>query len=105
MIAVEQLGKTFAAGADRVAAVRELTLEVAEGEFFGLVGASGSGKTTLLRCIAGLEKSDAGRIAIGGQTVFADRPPVWVPPQDRQLGMVFQSYAIWPHMTVFQNVA
>src|SRR5262245_3679863 len=105
MIAVEQLAKTFGSGADRVGAVRELTLEIAEGEIVVLVGASGSGKTTLLRCIAGLERPDSGRIAIGGRTVFADRPPLWVPPQDRQLGMVFQSYVIWPHMTVFENVA
>jgi iron(III) transport system ATP-binding protein len=105
MIAVEGLAKTFASGADRVGAVRNLTLDVAEGEFVVLVGASGSGKTSLLRCIAGLEKPDSGRIVIGGRTVFADQPPLWVPPQERQLGMVFQSYAIWPHMTVFQNVA
>ena len=67
-------------------AVRELTLDIAEGEFVVLVGASGSGKTTLLRCIAGLEKPDSGRIVIGGRTVFADQPPVWVSPLVKKLG-------------------
>ena len=70
-----------------------------------LLGASGCGKTTTLRCIAGLEPPDAGRIAIDGRVVYQDRPPVWVPVERRKVSMVFQSYAIWPHMTVFQNVS
>ncbi len=70
-----------------------------------LLGPSGSGKTTLLRCVAGLETPDDGEILISGRTVFSKRDGINVPPEDRQIGMVFQSYAIWPHMTVFQNVA
>mgnify|MGYP002403223679 CR=1 FL=1 len=88
-----------------VTAVDRLDLEVAEGEFFVIVGASGSGKTTLLRCVAGLETPDAGEIRLGGQVVSSDNPPTWLAPQHRRLGMVFQSYAVWPHLTVFQNVA
>jgi ABC-type Fe3+/spermidine/putrescine transport system ATPase subunit len=86
-------------------ALRSIDLDVAEGELFVIVGASGSGKTTLLRCVAGLETPDAGEIRINGQTVSSDRPPVWVPPQRRGFGMVFQSYAVWPHLTVYENVA
>ena len=70
-----------------------------------LLGPSGSGKTTLLRCIAGLETPDDGEILISGQPVFSKKDRIYVPPEDRQIGMVFQSYAIWPHMTVFDNVA
>jgi iron(III) transport system ATP-binding protein len=76
-----------------------------EGEFLVLLGPSGSGKTTLLRCIAGLETPDDGEISISGRTMFSKRDGINLPPEDRQIGMVFQSYAIWPHMTVFQNVA
>jgi iron(III) transport system ATP-binding protein len=84
-------------------AVDDVSFEVQEGEFVSLLGPSGCGKTTTLRCIAGLERASAGRIVIGGQTV-ADR--TWeVPPNKRGVNMVFQSYAVWPHMTVFDNVA
>jgi iron(III) transport system ATP-binding protein len=105
MIAIRRLQKRFAVSDGAVAAVKDLELEVAEGEFFVIVGASGSGKTTLLRCIAGLEVPDGGEISIAGQVVSSDNPPTWVPPQRRKLGMVFQSYAVWPHLTVSQNVA
>src|SRR4030095_9658018 len=81
------------------------TLEIAEGCRFVTLGASVSGKTTLLRCIAGLETPDGGEIRIAGRVVSSDNPPIWVPPQQRTLGMVFQSYAVWPHLTVFDNVA
>ena len=64
-----------------------------------------SGKTTTLRCIAGLERPDTGRIVIGGRTVFDSAQGIFVPPAERGIGMVFQSYAIWPHMSVFENVA
>jgi ABC-type Fe3+/spermidine/putrescine transport system ATPase subunit len=70
-----------------------------------MLGPSGCGKTTILRCIAGLETPDAGEIGIGGRTVYSGAGGVLVPPESRNLGMVFQSYAIWPHMTVGQNVA
>jgi iron(III) transport system ATP-binding protein len=105
MISVRGLVKEFAAGGGRVAAIKNLNLEVAEGEFFVIVGASGSGKTTLLRAVAGLEAPDRGTISIGGRVVSSDDPPAWVPSQQRKLGMVFQSYAVWPHLTVYENVA
>jgi iron(III) transport system ATP-binding protein len=92
----------------RVFAVNDVSFEVAEGELFTLLGPSGCGKTTTLRSIAGLEKPDAGRIAVGDRVLFQRRDggkEVNVPANQRQLGMVFQSYAIWPHMTVFDNVA
>lgn len=105
MISIRRLHKRFHVAEGTVAAVRALDLEIAEGELFVIVGASGSGKTTLLRCIAGLESPDAGEIRISGEVVSSDNPPLWVPPQRRKLGMVFQSYAVWPHLTVFENVA
>ncbi len=69
------------------------------------LGPSGCGKTTTLRCVGGLEIPDSGRISFGERLVCAPREKVYVPPEKRGLGMVFQSYAIWPHMTVFENVA
>jgi len=86
-----------------VEAVRGIDLHVKEGEFVTLLGPSGCGKTTTLRAIAGLEKIDAGEIYIGGTLVSSGSK--FVPPERRNLGMIFQSYAIWPHMTVFENVA
>jgi iron(III) transport system ATP-binding protein len=105
MISIRGLVKTFRMADGTVTAINCLDLEVAEGEFYVIVGASGSGKTTLLRCVAGLESPDAGEIALAGNIVWSDNPPCWVPPQHRRLGMVFQSYAVWPHMSVFDNVA
>jgi iron(III) transport system ATP-binding protein len=105
MISIRRLDKRFIVSDGVVAAVKALDLEIAEGELFVIVGASGSGKTTLLRCIAGLETPDGGEIRIAGRVVSSDNPPTWVPPQQRALGMVFQSYAVWPHLTVFDNVA
>ncbi|HKY07818.1 MAG TPA: ABC transporter ATP-binding protein [Candidatus Binatia bacterium] len=105
MISIQGLCKTFTVAEGRVAALKSLDLEVAAGDFFVIVGASGSGKTTLLRCVAGLESPDGGEIRIAGRTVFSHKPPTWVPPQERNFGMVFQSYAVWPHLTVFENVA
>lgn len=105
MISIRRLQKRFTVSDGVVAAIRSLNLEIAEGELFVIVGASGSGKTTLLRCIAGLEVPDGGEIAIAGKTVSSDSPPTWTAPQHRGLGMVFQSYAVWPHLTVSQNIA
>ena len=85
-----------------VPAVDGVSLDVPSGAFFALLGPSGCGKTTLLRLIAGLERPDAGRIALGGQ-VMAEGG-TFVPPEARGLGMVFQSYALWPHMTVAGNL-
>jgi iron(III) transport system ATP-binding protein len=86
-----------------VVAVRNVSFEVEDGEFVSLLGPSGCGKTTTLRCIAGLEGSSGGTIRIGGEVVAADGRDV--PPEKRGINMVFQSYAVWPHMTVFENVA
>ncbi len=105
MLDVKDLRKVFRVGGNEVEALGSVTQGVAEGEFFVLLGPSGSGKTTLLRCVAGLEMPDAGEIEIDGATVFSSHRGICAPPEDRKIGMVFQSYAIWPHMTVFQNVA
>ena len=86
-------------------AVKGVDLAVAQGEFVTLLGPSGCGKTTTLRCIAGLERPDAGSIRIGGDLVASAEDGVYLYPEDRNIGMVFQSYAVWPHMTVFDNVA
>ena len=86
-----------------VTALAATDLTVRPGEFFPLLGPSGSGKTTLLRCVAGIEKLTAGRITIGGTTVAGNR--VHVPPDERNLSMVFQDYALWPHLKVRDNVA
>jgi iron(III) transport system ATP-binding protein len=84
--------------------VDRIGFTVAEGECYALLGPSGCGKTTTLRCIAGLEPIDAGTIAIGGKVV-SDPARLFVPTHERAIGMVFQSYAIWPHFDVFVNVA
>jgi iron(III) transport system ATP-binding protein len=88
-----------------VRALADIDLSVERGEFFVLLGPSGSGKTTLLRSVAGLERPDSGEIAIGSKVVFSSPRRVFVPAEERGIGMVFQSYAIWPHLTVFDNVA
>ena len=88
-----------------VTAVNQINLTIYDEEFFSLLGPSGCGKTTTLRCVAGLERPDGGKISIAGQTVFASGERVYVPTNKRPIGMVFQSYAIWPHMTVAENVA
>ncbi|NYE21506.1 ABC transporter ATP-binding protein [Microbacterium immunditiarum] len=82
-----------------------LDLRIEEGEFLVLLGPSGCGKTTTLRCIAGLETPDGGTLRFGGQTIFDAAKRINVPTHKRDIGMVFQSYALWPHMTVRQNVA
>jgi iron(III) transport system ATP-binding protein len=86
-----------------VRAARDVSFDVPAGKLFTLLGPSGCGKTTTLRSIAGLERPIAGEIRIGDETVFSKR--IFVPPNRRGLGMVFQSYAIWPHMSVFENAA
>ena len=83
-------------------ALDDVSLEVEDGEFVAILGPSGCGKTTLLRQIAGFDKSDAGRIAIGGDIVSS--ADLHVPPERRRIGIVFQSYALWPHMSVAENV-
>jgi ABC-type Fe3+/spermidine/putrescine transport system ATPase subunit len=86
-------------------AVDRASLDVQRGEVFTLLGPSGCGKTTTLRLVAGLERPDGGDITLRGRVVASVSARVFVPPNRRNLGMVFQSYAIWPHMTVFDNVA
>ncbi|MDT7951587.1 MAG: ABC transporter ATP-binding protein [Acetobacteraceae bacterium] len=100
-IAVRGLVKSY--GPLRV--IHAISFEVAEGEFVTLLGPSGCGKTTTLRAIAGLEVPNGGAITINGHIVSDADGGVFVPPHERNLGMVFQSYAIWPHLTVAQNVA
>jgi iron(III) transport system ATP-binding protein len=99
-ITLEGLWKRFGS----FAAIRGADLRVNEGEFVTLLGESGCGKTTTLRCLAGLETPSSGRIAIGGTDVFNSATKIVVPPEKRDVGMVFQSYALWPHMTVGGNV-
>jgi iron(III) transport system ATP-binding protein len=99
---VEGLRKQFATGQP---AVDGVSFHVPAGEIVVLLGPSGCGKTTTLRCVAGLEHPTAGRISIAGRLVSAPAEGVKVPPRLRNIGMVFQSYAVWPHMTVKQNVA
>ena len=103
MISIRKLCKEFTVSEGRVAALKSLDLEVAEGDFFVIVGASGSGKTTLLRCVAGLETPDIGEIRIAGRPVYCDNPHIWIPPQERNFGMVFQSYAVRPHLSRFRK--
>jgi len=101
MVELDHLSKNFGGEA----AVRDVNLAVAPGEFVTLLGPSGCGKTTTLRCIAGLEHPDGGEIRIDGEIVASAERGIFLNPEDRNIGMVFQSYAVWPHMTVFDNVA
>jgi iron(III) transport system ATP-binding protein len=108
VIRVSQLEKVFGAASRRespVVALQDVAFEVADGEFYVLLGPSGSGKTTTLRSVAGLEEPSAGEIAIDGEPVFSSERGVFVPPEDRPVAMVFQSYALWPHMSVYDNIA
>jgi iron(III) transport system ATP-binding protein len=104
-LVVEDLHMTYKATGGLVQAVRGVSFTVQPGEFYTLLGASGCGKTTVLRCIAGLEAPERGRIAIGNTVVYSHAEHIAEPPYRRDIGMVFQSYAIWPHLTVFDNVA
>jgi iron(III) transport system ATP-binding protein len=88
-----------------VRAAQDVTFEVPSGKFFTLLGPSGCGKTTTLRSIAGLERPVSGEIAVDGKVVFSSDRNIFIPPYRRNFGMVFQSYAIWPHMSVFANAA
>src|SRR5712692_3508758 len=96
-VTIRRLTKTFESGGKP--ALHDLSLEVRDGEFVVLLGPSGCGKTTLLRCIAGLETAGDGEILIGGRDVTR------LPPAARDVAMVFQHYALYPHLTVRQNLA
>ncbi|MGH8071528.1 MAG: ABC transporter ATP-binding protein [Candidatus Entotheonellia bacterium] len=104
-LVVEDLHLTYQTAEGPVRAVRGVTFTVKPGEFYTLLGASGCGKTTVLRCIAGLESPDRGHIAIGDQVAYSSAERIAEPPYRRDIGMVFQSYAIWPHLNVFDNVS
>lgn len=104
MLKVQGLRKTFVAGKEGVKAIAGVDFEVKPGELFTLLGPSGCGKSTVLRCLAGLEQPEAGEISIGEDVVFSAEHGQFVPAERRDVAMVFQSYAIWPHMTVFGNV-
>src|SRR5918993_2953514 len=88
-----------------VKAAQDVSFTIDEGRLFTLLGPSGCGKTTTLRSIAGLERPRAGEISVNGRVVYSSAKSVFVAPNRRGFGMVFQSYAIWPHMTVYQNAA
>jgi len=106
VIQVTALVKTFPDRSGKgVKAVDQVSFTVEEGSFYTLLGPSGCGKTTTLRCIAGLEQPDAGEIKVAAETVYSASTGSFVPANRRPIGMVFQSYAIWPHLTVFENVA
>ena len=105
MIRIEDLHVRYQTERGEVYAVRGIDLDVKQGQFFTLLGPSGCGKTTTLRSVAGLEKPYQGEIVVGDQLVLSCRRNLVVPPYKRDIGMVFQSYAIWPHLNVFENVA
>ena len=99
-IQIKNLTKHFG----KVLAVNDVSLIIEPGSFLTLLGPSGCGKTTLLRCVAGLEDPDGGEIYIGDKLVFSYPQGISLPPGQRNLGLVFQSYALWPHMTVYKNM-
>ncbi len=105
MIQISGLSKSFEGEKEKVQAVRNVSLKIPEGKLFTLLGPSGCGKSTTLRCVAGLEKPEEGEIKIGEEKLFSSKEKIFIPPNKRDIGMVFQSYAIWPHMKVFDNVA
>ena len=105
MLRVSGLKKRFGTGHASAAVIDDVSFEVPSGKFLTLLGPSGCGKTTTLRSVAGLESPDDGEIQIGANVVYSRAKGVSLPAAQRRVGMVFQSYAIWPHMTVFENVA
>jgi iron(III) transport system ATP-binding protein len=105
MIKIHNLHMHYQTERGRVHAVRGIELDIKQGEFFTLLGPSGCGKTTTLRAVAGLETPTEGEIFVGDDLVYSSAKKTFVPPYQRDIGMVFQSYAIWPHLNVFENVA
>lgn len=104
-IRIEGLSKSYLSEGKTVKALDKVDLTIPANQIFTLLGPSGCGKTTLLRCIVGLETPDEGQISIGGEVVWSKAKGIAIPTEKRGLGMVFQTYAIWPHMSVFDNVA
>src|SRR5262245_24800890 len=105
MLTVRGLTKTYATAGGSFQALKGIDFEIPQGGFYTLLGESGCGKSTTLRCVAGLEEPDGGSISIGGSLVADVDRGTHVPTFERDIGLVFQSYAIWPHMDVFANVA
>ena len=105
MLKIVDLKKSYHLDRGNVAALRGVSFEIPEGQFFTLLGPSGSGKSTAMRCVAGLEHPESGEIYIDDLCVYSSAKGIRIPPDERPIGMVFQSYAIWPHMTVEENVA
>jgi iron(III) transport system ATP-binding protein len=104
-IRIRGVSKYYYSDGKTIKALDDVNLTIPSNKIFTLLGPSGSGKTTLLRCIVGLETPDTGEISIGDDVVWSKDKNISVPPEKRGLGMVFQTYAIWPHMNVFDNVA
>ena len=104
-LTVTHLEKAFVSRQETVQVIKGVSFTIEPGQFFTLLGPSGCGKSTTLRCIAGLERADRGRIAVGNRVLADSETRQFVAASERDFGMVFQSYAIWPHMTVAQNVA
>ena len=100
-IVLKNISKSFG----KVVAVDKLNLQILSNSFITLLGPSGCGKTTTLRMIAGLETPTEGRITIGNKVVFDSERGINLPPDKRDVGFLFQNYALWPHMTVYQNIA
>ena len=99
IIELKNITKSF----DGVPVLQNVNLDIYDNEFITLLGPSGCGKTTMLRIIAGFEKPTSGAVLFDDRVVSSEK--VFIPPEKRDIGMVFQSYAVWPHMTVFDNVA
>jgi iron(III) transport system ATP-binding protein len=104
-VSVRNLVKRYKTKRGEVVALDNVSIEIAKSERVVLLGPSGCGKTTLLRCVAGLEEPDSGEIEINGVTVFSASRGIFIPPEARGISMMFQSYALWPHMTVAENIA
>lgn len=104
-IRIKGLTRNYYSEGKQIKALDNVDLIIPANKIFTLLGPSGCGKTTLLRCIVGLETPDGGEIYIGDDLVWSNEKNIFVPPENRGLGMVFQTYAIWPHMNVFDNVA
>ena len=100
-ICLERIARSF----EKKQVIRQTDLTIESGSFTTLLGPSGCGKTTLLRMIAGLETPDSGEIWFDERCVFSREKKINLPPEKRGLGFVFQDFALWPHMTVFENVA
>jgi iron(III) transport system ATP-binding protein len=100
-VIIENLHKSY----DQNEIVKDFSIDISDGEFLTFLGPSGCGKTTSLRMIAGFIEPSSGSITINDRVVCSTSKRLFIPPEERNLGMVFQSYAVWPHMTVFQNVA